>query len=80
MKNRFYIARDPDFPEGDVWIEMHGTSCGNPVLEVWGKNPDGPVKVICLSMAEACRLEKVLSEKFVPFSSAYLQRSDLESE
>lgn len=77
MRNKYFICHDPNFPEGDLWLEMKGTSCGNPVLEFWGKNEEGPVKVMNLSMAESCRLEKVLA-KFNEFSSAFLQRSETE--
>lgn len=78
MKNRYYIAHDPNFPEGDLWVEMTGTSCGDPELQIRGKNEDGPVTVLNLSLAEACRLEKVLMDKFINYSGAYLQRSETE--
>lgn len=78
MTNRYYICKDPAFPESDLWIEMTGTSCGNPILKICGKNENGPVTILNLSLAEACRLESILSEKFIKFSSDYLQKSEEE--
>lgn len=77
MRNKYFICHDPNFPEGDLWLEMSGTSCGNPVLDFWGKNEEGPVKIISLSLAEACRIEKAIA-KFTEYSFAYLQRSETE--
>lgn len=78
MTNRYYICKDPAFPESDLWIEMTGTSCGNATMQICGKNENGPVTILVLSLAEACRLEKILSEKFIPYSSNFMQRSEEE--
>jgi len=78
MKNKYYICKDPNFPEADLWVEMTGTGCGNPALQIYGKNENGPVCVLNLSMAEAARLEKILSEKFLAFSANFLQKSEEE--
>ena len=78
MKNKYYICKDPNFPESDLWVEMTGTSCGNPALQIFGKNENGSVCILNLSMAEAARLSAILSEKFLTFSAAFLQKSEEE--
>lgn len=75
MRNRYYIAHDPNFPEGYLWAEMSGTSCGDPELRICGKSEDGAVTVLTLSLAEAFRLVKVLG-KFIEYSGAYLQKTE----
>ena len=76
MTNRYYLTQDPAFPEGDLWVEMKGTRCGDPELMIRGRNQDGPVTVLKLTFAEACRLQTVLTDKFIKNSTAYFLKSE----
>ena len=78
MKNKYYICKDPNFPEADLWCEMTGTTCGNAQLQICGKNEQGTVVILSLSLAEASRLERVLTDKFIRYSTSYLQKSENE--
>ena len=75
MKNRYYICKDPSFPESDLWAEMNDTSCGNSTLQICGKTENGPVTVLRLSMVEVCRLEKIFTE-FIGKSSSFLAKCE----
>ena len=79
MTNRYYICRNPEFPEADLWIEMKSTTCGNSTLQIRGKNENGPVTIICLSMAEVSRMQKIFSE-FMEKSSSFLLKCEDESD
>lgn len=78
MKNKYYIYKDPDIPETDIWCEMTGTDCGDPELQICGEDENGPVTVLNLNLAKACRLEKILSEKFIPFCTNFVQQMGAE--
>lgn len=78
LYNRYYLKRDQSFPEMEIWTEMTGTACGDPELKIFGRNEDGPQVLVKLNFAEAVRLKNVLDDKFLAFSSKFLQQETAE--
>lgn len=76
--NRYYLSRNQNFPETELWAEMRGTTCGDPELKIFGRNEEGPQMLVKLNFAEAVRLQNLLSEKFVKCSSQFLHKETLE--
>ncbi len=76
--NRYYLSRNQDFPEADLWAEMSGTSCGKPELRLYSRDENGPRALVTLDLPEALRLQSLLSEKFIPYSTQYTKQETVE--
>ena len=75
LRNKYYISQDTECPEANIWVQMKGTRCGNPLLEIYGNGENGPEMLVSFSFAEASRLQSVLG-RFIQYSSDYWQKTE----
>lgn len=62
VRPRFYLQKDINYPEADLWAEMEGIQSPNPKLLIYTNIDGKPAKLVTLPAAAANRMISVVQK------------------